>query len=181
VKYVAFLRAINIGGRVVKMDVLRKTFESLGYSNVETFIASGNVVFDSASRNPKALEAAIEKRLREKLGYEVDTFVRTCAEIAAVAAYEPFAKADVARASTLIVGFLARPLDPATVRKIMALKTDIDDFHVNGREFYWLSRNRQGESAFSNAVLEKLTGGRSTFRGLNTVRRMAARYAAKME
>jgi uncharacterized protein (DUF1697 family) len=178
VKYIAFLRAVNVGGRVVKMDVLRKVFESLGYTKVETFIASGNVVFETTARNTRSLETAIEKKLREKLGYDVDTFVRTCDEVAAVATYEPFAERDVAKASAFIVGFLVHPLDQATIKKLMALRTDIDDFHVNGREFYWLSRQRQGESTFSNAVLEKVIGGRSTLRGMNTVRRMAAKWSS---
>ncbi len=61
-RFVAFLRAINVGGnRVVKMDFLRQVFESLGFSRVETFIASGNVVFDTGARNPKMLERKIEK------------------------------------------------------------------------------------------------------------------------
>ena len=56
-RYVAFLRAINVGGHVVKMDRLRNLFEALGFSGVRTFIASGNVLFDSAARNTGALES----------------------------------------------------------------------------------------------------------------------------
>ena len=55
-KFVAFLRAINVGGHLVKMDELRGLFEALGFSNVETFIASGNVIFDSKATNVKSLE-----------------------------------------------------------------------------------------------------------------------------
>src|SRR6185369_8391120 len=60
-KYVAFLRAINVGGHVVKMDQLRALFEALGFANVETFIASGNVIFDSKSKNVAALERKIDR------------------------------------------------------------------------------------------------------------------------
>ena|SRR5688572_683950 len=175
-RYIAFLRAINVGGHVVKMDVLRKLFESLGYSNVETFIASGNVVFETASRNTRAIEKAVEKTLHEKLGYEVHTFVRTCAELAAIATYEPFSPRALEQASAFVVGFLADPLDASSRKKLMALRTDVDDLHVNLREIYWLCRHKQSESTFSNALFEKALGVRSTFRGLNTVRRMAAKY-----
>jgi len=175
-RYVAFLRAINVGGHVVKMDVLRERFASLGYSNVETFIASGNVVFETTSRSSKALEKAIEKTLREKLGYEVHTFVRTCAEVAAVAQYEAFASKAVEQAVAFVVGFLADPLDASATKRLMALKSDVDDFHVHGREIYWLCRHRQSDSTFSNALFEKTLGVRSTFRGVNTVRKMAAKY-----
>jgi len=96
-----------------------------------------------------------------------------------VASYEPFARKDVDRAAAFLVGFLVEPLDGASSRKLMALRTDIDDFHLNGREMYWLSGLKQGESTFSNAKFEKLLGVRSTFRGLNTIRRMAARYPSR--
>ena len=73
VRYIAFLRAVNVGGRVVKMPVLKKAFESLQLSNVETFIASGNVVFETAASDVLKVERKIESRLREALGYEVTT------------------------------------------------------------------------------------------------------------
>jgi uncharacterized protein (DUF1697 family) len=79
---IAFLRAINVGGHTAKMDDLRQLFQSLGFSGVETFLASGNVVFEATSRNTKALEKKIEKKLQEALGYEVATFI-TVAKIAA--------------------------------------------------------------------------------------------------
>ena len=63
-RYVAFLRAINVGGHTVRMEALRREFESLGATNVETFIASGNVIFDTARRNAAALERAIEEHLQ---------------------------------------------------------------------------------------------------------------------
>jgi uncharacterized protein (DUF1697 family) len=58
----------------------------------------------------------------------------------------------------------------------MALKTNIDDFHVHRREVYWLCRKRQGESTFSNAVLEKTLRVSATIRGVNTVVRLAEKY-----
>jgi uncharacterized protein (DUF1697 family) len=92
-RYIAFLRAINVGGHnTVKMDFLRHLFESLGFSNVETFIASGNIVFETKSKNAQALEREIEKGLREALGYAVATFIRTGTELAAIANYKPFSQ-----------------------------------------------------------------------------------------
>ena len=89
-KYVAFLRAINVGGHTVKMDQLRSLFEALSFSNVQTFIASGNVIFDSKSKSTKALEKKIESHLQDALGYEVATFIRTTSELAVIADYKPF-------------------------------------------------------------------------------------------
>jgi len=176
-RFIAFLRAINVGGHTVKMDDLRQIFESLGLSEVETFIASGNVVFETHSESVPALEREIEAGLRERLGYEVATFVRTDSELATIASYQPFATAQLEAAVALNIAFLGRPLEAETQQELARLKTDIDDFHVHGREVYWLCRKRQSESTFSNAVLEKTAGMPSTLRGVNTVQKMAAKYA----
>ncbi len=175
--YIAFLRAINVGGHTVKMDQLRRHFETLGFNGVETFIASGNVVFASPARDTGALETRIATHLEKKLGYEVATFIRTEDELARVAAHEPFSKTLMERAFGLNIAFLSQELDAAARRKLLALKTEIDDFATHEREVYWLCRTRQGESTFSNAVLEKTLGIRSTLRGVNTIRKMAERYA----
>ena len=176
-RYVAFLRAINVGGHVVKMDALRRQFEVLGFENVETFIASGNVIFQSGAR-AEALESKIEVQLAKSLGYEVKTFLRTDSEVERIAAYEPFAAARVAAARSLNVGFLNRPLDKRGQTALMTFRSVNDDFHVDGRELYWLCKTGQADSSFSNLKFEKTVGCRSTFRGLNTIRRLAARFAA---
>jgi uncharacterized protein (DUF1697 family) len=178
-RYIAFLRAINVGGHTVKMDALRAMFESMGFSNVETFIASGNVIFESRLKGDRALEEKIEKKLKEVLGYEVATFVRTDAEAAAVAEYKPFKKSQLDAAGALNVAFLSEPLDAVARKKLMGLKTDMDDFHVHEREVYWLCLKGQSESTFSNVLFEKTVGRKTTFRGINTVRKMAEKYPPK--
>jgi len=178
-KTIAFLRAINVGGRTVKMEHLRQLFESLGLSGVETFIASGNVVFDSMPGNAKRLEGEIAGRLQKSLGYPVAVFIRSGAELARLAAFQAFPKADLEAAAALNIAFLAEPLDDKLKQKLWALKTDIDDFAAQEREIYWLYRKKQSQSSFSNAVLEKTLAVQATLRSLNTVRRMAARYALR--
>lgn len=176
-KYIAFLRAINVGGHNVKMDVLRQLFESLDFSNVETFIASGNVIFESSAKNTAALEKKIETMLHTALGYEVSTFIRTTSELAGLAKYRPFKKTELDAATALNIAFIAEPLDAQSTNKLMACKSDIDDFHVHGREVYWLCLKKQSDSKFSNAVLEKAIGRRSTLRGVSTIQKMAEKYS----
>jgi len=79
------------------MDALRAIFESLGFARVETFIASGNVVFDASATDSRILESRIGKKLRENLGYEVAAFLRTDAELAAIADYKPFKASEMDR------------------------------------------------------------------------------------
>src|SRR3954469_1096146 len=76
-RYIAFLRGINVGGHRVKMDRLRDLFTALGFSNVATFIASGNVIFEAPATDVTELEERIEAQLERSLGYEVEIFVRT--------------------------------------------------------------------------------------------------------
>ncbi|MEW6050839.1 MAG: DUF1697 domain-containing protein [Candidatus Zixiibacteriota bacterium] len=174
-RYIAFLRAINVGGYVVKMERLRELFESLGFTGVETLIASGNVIFTSDSK-AAALERKIESCLMKALGYEVATFVRTDAEVAEISRYQPFADSAFKTAVAFNVGFLAEPLGREGKKMLMTFKTAIDDFHVNGREVYWLCKKKQSESTFSNVAFERVLKTRCTFHGLSTVQKLAAKY-----
>jgi uncharacterized protein (DUF1697 family) len=177
-RLIAFLRAINVGGHTVTMAELRKQFEAAGFADVETFIASGNVIFTSRSIDRVALEKKIQARLGASLGYEVATFIRTGAEVAAVAGHKPFTASQMRDAGALCVGFLAEPLDAAGIRALMTFKTDIDDFHTNGRQVYWLCRKRQSDSTFTNASFERTLKIRATFRGINTIMRLAAKHGS---
>jgi uncharacterized protein (DUF1697 family) len=176
-RYVAFLRAINVGGHTVKMDRLQRLFEKQRFEGVETFIASGNVIFDSESTDRSALTSRIEAGLHVALGYEVATFIRTDIEVAAIARHKPFRDADIEGAAAFVVGFVAEPLRSRAISALMSLSTDIDQFSVRGREIYWLCRRRQSGSTFSNAVFEKTLGLKATFRGMNTIARLAVRYS----
>jgi uncharacterized protein (DUF1697 family) len=175
-RYVAFLRAINVGGRVVKMDRLRALFEELGLAQVDTFIASGNVLFNSASKSGPALERKIEKHLHASLGYEVATFVRTPAEVRQVAAYEPFSAAVMAAPyHGLYVSILRDAPSAAARRAVEALRSPADDFHIHGRELYWLSRVPFGESKIAGPLLERILGMPATMRNVTSLRKLAAK------
>jgi len=177
-RYVALLRAINVGGRVVKMDRLRALFEENGFTKVETFIASGNVIFNSTSTSGPALERKIEKQLRTALGYEVATFVRTLAEVQQVAVYEPFSAAVTATPyHAIYISFLRTPPSPEARRALAALRSPTDDFHIEGRELYWLSRVPFGESKIAGPLIERILGMPGTSRSTTSVRKLAARCA----
>ncbi len=173
-RYVAFLRAINVGGRVVKMTRLKQIFEDLKLAEVETFIASGNVIFTSPA-DAARLEIHIEKGLQAALGYPVVTFLRSAEELAAVAERDPFGT-PVPPGGRIYVGFLRDP-PPASARKrVVALATSTDSFAVDGRELYWLCAVPSMQSIISGATLEKVLGQPATLRNVNTVRRLAAKY-----
>ncbi len=175
-RFIAFLRAINVGGHTVRMDVLRALFEAINFSDVETFIASGNVIFHSSSEDTRALEQTIEQQLQQALGYEVATFIRTDQEVIRIACYKPFTDLEMQSAGAFNIAFLADPLTPEAQQTLNTLKTEIDDFHTCDREVYWLCKKKQSDSKFSNAVFEKKLNVKATFRGANTVIKIAAKY-----
>jgi len=175
VRYCAFLRAINVGGHTVKMDHLRRLLEELGLSKVETFIASGNVIFEARGKE-KTLEQKIERHLEKSLGYEVATFLRTPAEVAAAAAHDAFPGIDPdADGVSLYVGLLKSAPDDAAVKKLVALRGRTDAFHIHGREVYWLLHGPMSETKFSGGKIEKILGMPMTMRNVTTMRRLAAR------
>jgi uncharacterized protein (DUF1697 family) len=160
------------------MDHLRRLFEAVGFANVETFIASGNVIFDSQARNKKALERKIGTALHEALGYRVDTFIRSTAELAEIARYEPFQRSGTdADGNNLYIAFVASAPGDEAQRKLLAFTNEVDVFHIHGREVYWLVRRKLSESTFSGALLEKTLGMPATMRNSTTVRKLASIYS----
>jgi uncharacterized protein (DUF1697 family) len=161
------------------MAYLCELFESLGCRDVTTVIASGNVLFSTPSADTVALERRIERHLERALGYEVATFLRSPAELAAIAAHGPFPEtAPVAPGHALSVVFLkAAPAAPAR-SALLDLRTATDDFHLHQREAYWLCRGRTSDSMVTGAKLEKAVSGPATVRNITTVRKLAVAAAA---
>ena len=175
-RLIAFLRAINVGGHNVTMVELRGLFTGLSFMEVESFIASGNVIFKSRSADITTLQRKIERQLLRSLGYEVRTFLRTIPEVVTIARSKPFKASELGSAVALNVGFVADPLGAEAQKSLMSLRTAIDDFRVHGREVYWLCKTKQSDSKFSNTRFEKILNARATWRSMNTVVRLATRY-----
>ena len=178
-RYVALLRAINVGGRNVKMTELCALFEKARLSNVQSVIASGNVLFESRATDPAALERRIEAGLRDALGYDVATFVRSGSELDAMVAHQPFDVADpVLDSHTLHVIFTRAPIGEERAAKILALGTDYDEFHVFGREVFWRTRGRSSDSTIKPGAFARAFGDPGTARNITTVRKLAERLRA---
>ncbi len=174
-RYIAFLRAINVGGHVVKMTDLRRHFEEAGFTSVETFIASGNVIFESDEKAAD-LESRIEAHLESALGYRVGTFIRTPRELADVVERGPFKGTTIGKDETHYVSFVRTRPTPAMRAAIDALDVGDDEVHAGKREVHWLCRVRGPESAKRGSVVGKAIGAESTMRNVNTVRKLAEKY-----
>jgi uncharacterized protein (DUF1697 family) len=172
--YVAMLRAINVGGRVVKMDDLKHHLAMPGFRNISTYIQSGNVIFDHAETNKALLESKIEAKLLEALGYEVKTFIKAIpAELQAIVMANPFKKMEDDMA--VYVSFMSVVPDAALVKQLMELQSEAEQFRIAGTEAYiCVKKGTYGETKFSNTFLEKKLKVQATTRNWATVNKLMA-------
>lgn len=179
-RYVAFLRGMNLGNRRLKNPELKAEFKQLGFVEVATFRASGNVVFESGGRaGEAALARKIEAGLADGLGYEVPVFLRGVAEVTAIAAHEPFpAKALAASKGKLQVSLLAKEPSAKARTTVQALATDQDRLAFGGRELYWLPSGGISESELDLKAIDKALG-KGTTRTMGTVEQIAAKYCGQ--
>jgi uncharacterized protein (DUF1697 family) len=174
--YVAFLRGMNLGNRRLKNPELRSAFEALGLDRVATFRASGNVVFESGEEDGAALTGTIEAGLGDALGYEVPVFLRSGAEVVAVAAQGPFAAKEIeASKGKLQVTFLAEKPSAKARKAALAHATEEDRLAIAGRELYWLPSGGISESELDLKAIEASLGPGTT-RTMGTVTQIAAKH-----
>lgn len=176
-RYVAFLRGMNLGGRRIKNDELRTQFERLGCADVATFRASGNVIFGAkAGKSESALGEGIEAGLGAALGYEVPVFLRSAAEVAAIAAQEPFDQRLVeASKGKLQVSLLAAKPSTGDRKAVLAFASDEDRLAISGRELFWLPSGGLLESQLDLKAIEAILG-RDTRRTKGTIDQIAAKH-----
>ena len=167
---IALFRAVNVGGRFIKMEALRAEFEARMSANVTTSIASGNVIFESRARNLVTLAHKIEAHLRARFGFGIHTFIRAEDELSAVAAHEAFDPAVSAVAKAQVVGFVADPLDAAAAQAFGTFQHPANRFHIGKRTRCWRSTNGQDETTVSNAAFERVLA----FRNITTLRKRVA-------
>jgi uncharacterized protein (DUF1697 family) len=171
VKHVAFLRAVNVGKRQVKMAQLREVVEGLGYDGVRTHIASGNVAFDATGKGP-ALERKLEPALEQAFGFEVPTFVRTWAELEHVLDLSPF---DVPAGHTYLVGFLRAKPTAAGAKAVQALAGDADELVLDRREVHWHIAGKSMDTAIKPNQWDKTGIGPMTTRNITMLRKLVAK------
>ena len=178
-RYAAFLRGINLGNRRVTGPDLCAPFADLGLLDVSSFLASGNVVFSTATReSAKALTKRIESQLQESLGYPVVTFLRDESELAQIVEREPFSAAEL-RASNgkPQVMLLASKPSPKVATAVLAHASKDDRLAIHSRELHWLPVGNMSASELDVGAIAKLVGD-NTVRTSNTIARLYAKYFA---
>lgn len=167
---VALLRAINVGGRFVKMEKVRALATRAGLENVSTYIQSGNLLFDCSAREAARMETKLEALWKKELGWDIATLVRTQKEIA-----ELFAEgADLAhglkgKEARHYVTFLREEPSAAAIEAVHAWSYAKERLLVRGRELHFWCTIPSHEAEYSNAKVEKLLKISATTRDWKTV------------
>ena len=180
-EYIALLRAVNVGKRLVKMADLARLCESCGLKNVRTYIQSGNVVFQSKTANASTLRRKIETQLTESLGYKVEVILTTAETLAAILKLNPFKGFDSQSNVMLFVSFFA---NEPTLKPKLPLTSTAENLEVvamqNNTAFIVARRKNKGWFGFPNGFVEKQFGVRATTRNWSVVKKLVE-FARKEE
>ena len=170
-RYIALLRAVNVGGRIVKMDELKKLFALPGIKNISTYIQSGNVLFDS-EKDEATLKKNIEAALKKALNYEVVVFLKTIPQLEGAIARCPFSEDDEVK---IYVSLLSEVPAKDNIKLLKALKAEGEDVVVSGSEAYIVCpAHTYGTSKLSNVSVEKKLKVQATTRNWNTMNKLVA-------
>lgn len=173
--YIALLRAINVGGHNVKMDALRALFEELGFSNVRSFIQSGNVFFESNETDRAKLTREIEEHLEQSLGYMVPTMLRTVEDIERIFELDPFKGIEVTDDIRLMILFLSQPVPKDITLPLTSDKKEIEILSATENEaFVVLHIAQPGKVPEVTKFIEKTLGSKSTGRFYHTSEKLLA-------
>jgi len=175
-QYVAFLRAINVGGRRASSQQLAACLESAGFDNVANFRASGNLIFDAPRASDSALTKRVDHALTNGLGFHVRAFLRTAAQVRAIADFQPFPP-EVLTGSQgkLQVALLPKPLPNRVRDNVLALATDADPLAISGRELYWLPSGPTMQTDLDLRLLDTMVG-ENTRRTKRMIEEIAAKF-----
>jgi uncharacterized protein (DUF1697 family) len=169
-KYVALLRKINVGGKnLIKMDALREAFEAAGLKNVRTFQQAGNIVFETAAKNPAG---KIEKLLAQSFNTDLKAIVFSLDEISQIVQRDPFKRVEQGDVMLCVV-FLFD--EPATLPKLPVKSTteNLELIRVKDRAAFVVARRKKtGWFGFPNNFVEKQLGVAATTRQWSTIKNL---------
>lgn len=173
-KYAAFLRGINVGGhKTVKMEELKKAFETLGFEKVKTLLASGNVLFAAPSASESALVKKIESKLESTFGHEIGVLIRKIEELQRLAEAKPFARIKVTPQTRLYVTFIAGKTKSSLKIPYASPDKNFRIIRVTESEVCSvLTVTPNSRSVDLMSILEKEFGRKVTTRNWNTIEKI---------
>lgn len=171
-RYVALLRAVNVGRRRVAMQTARRLLEKLGYDDVGSFVNSGNLLF-SADGGPVSFEREIRATLEKQFGFEITTFVRSAAQLRRLVNEQPF---QLAGDDTNFVLFPHTPMSSTEEKAVRELANDHDELVISGRDVHWLIHSKSTETTLGpRQWLKALPDNPTTARNITMLTRLVQR------
>lgn len=173
-KYISILRGINVGGkRKILMADLKALYEQLGFTNITTYIQSGNVLFDVATKeNSKQIGIKISKAIFDKYGFEVPVIIRTIDEIEKAIKNNPFLKNQAVDTANLHLTFLEDIPDISHHQKIIEIEFPADKFQIIGKDVFIACAGKYSDSKLTNAFFESKLKVAATTRNWQTVNKL---------
>ena len=170
---ISMLRGVNVGGHnMIKMDALRALYESLKLRHPQTYVQSGNVVFQTEAADLAKLAKKIEDAIERQFAFRPPVILRTAPELRDVIARNPFEKRSGINPAKLLVAFLAADPAPEARDKLLAIECAPDELHFSGRELYIYFPDGQGRAALKWAHVDKALKLLYTGRNWNTVTKL---------
>jgi uncharacterized protein (DUF1697 family) len=172
--YISILRGINVSGhRIIKMDALRKMYADLNFQNIQTYIQSGNVIFQNKKSKPQDLENKIAKKITDNFGFVVPVMVKELAEIKEVLENNPFVHKRNKDISHLHVTFLSAEPSKDSIDKIQGGQYAADEFILTGKTIYLFCPNGYGNTKLTNIFFENKLKVTATTRNWKTTNELA--------
>ena len=177
-RYAALLRGINVGGnKKIPMAELRQLLDRLGYSEVATYLQSGNAVFTSQRQPASALVRVIGEAIAAEFGMDVKVVIRTADELASIQGRNPL-PGEPENPSRFFVAFLSAVPEPKRVSEIAAQSFGADRIWVSGSEAFLWCPAGAADTLLTNNVIEKRLGVSATSRNWNTVNKLVSLTSA---
>jgi uncharacterized protein (DUF1697 family) len=167
-RYVAFLRGINVGGRVVVKATLEGVFTSLGFKAISVYKQSGNVIFEAPEVKAEELATKIQDALKASLGYEVPVFLRVISQLKEIVTFDPFRGQNIEGSSFLVTFLAKRPASVPFQLPVAIPKSTAQVIGAQGTEVFSVTHGG-GEGALPNPFIEKTLGVKATTRNLNVL------------
>ena len=167
--FISLLRGINVGGHnQIKMDALREVYVSLGYSNVKSFIQSGNLIFCSEITDSHLIEKSISERILQSFGFKVPVLVLTIEELKSALDNNPFIKDTSKNPTFMHLTFLSETPDSTLVDNISTNYFSPDEFDCFDKAIYLYCPAGYGNTKLNNTFFEKKLKVTATTRNLKT-------------
>ena len=170
--YIALLRGINVSGqKMIRMVELKQMFEAMGFTQVQTYIQTGNIWFESGEEETR-LRTQIQQEIETVYGFDVPVVIRTVQELEQVIVDCPFPANDLPEGESVYVAHLQEAPTQMGIDRLLSYNNGIDELRIQGREVYILYRQSAGRSKLTNNLIEKKLGVIATTRNWNTVNKL---------